>query len=86
MTTSTSSCSSQFGVQDAIGNVKEWVLIELNALLLSSCEGVVKGDATWDELLPPVVGANDGTGDHFNTSDSYASFPKYKLDGRIALS
>ena len=82
-TNGTSSCSSQFGVQDAVGNVKEWVYDRLKCPSLSTCEGVVAGDSTWDSLLPPVVGVNDGTGDNFNTSDSYSSFKKYKLDGKI---
>ena len=83
LTNGTSSCSSQFGVQDAVGNVKEWVFDRIKCPSLSTCEGIVKGDSPGDELLPPSVVPNDGTGDHFNTSDSYASFQKYKLDGKI---
>ena len=83
----TSSCSSQFGVQDAVGNVKEWVYDRIHCSSLSTCEGVVAGDSTWDGLLPPDLDNADteidGTGDNFNTSDSYGAFQKYKLDGKI---
>jgi hypothetical protein len=77
-TKGTANCVSQFGIQDAIGNVKEWVYDRIQCSSLSICEGVVSGDTTWDALL-----TSDGTGDHFETSDSYGTFSKYKLDGKI---
>ncbi|MDC0255802.1 cadherin-like domain-containing protein [Bacteriovoracales bacterium] len=90
-TKGTSSCVSHFGIQDAVGNVKEWVYDRIQCSTLSTCEGIASGDTTWDTLLPtdsnpgddPDTDEYDGTGDNFKTSDTYDAFKKYKLDGKI---
>lgn len=74
--TKTSTCQSRYGVQDAVGNVSEWVKDRFKCTKLGTCEGVVStttGVAALD-TTNTMLGLDTSGSFQYKVGDSYGPY------------